>query len=100
VHACVGPGVSVMRCWQLEVKKNKKILGDLKTDNKKLRSDLSSLMSDQGKNTNSSDVNKLEKQVQDLHPLLNVVSIVGLHRKCTRVMPLPGLAYPLRCRGY
>jgi hypothetical protein len=47
------------------VKKNKKILGDLKTDNKKLRSDLSSLMSDQGKNTNSSDVSKLEKQVQN-----------------------------------
>jgi hypothetical protein len=47
------------------VKKNKKVLGDLKSDNKKLRSDLSSLMSEQGKNTNSSDVSKLEKQVQN-----------------------------------
>jgi len=52
--------------WQLEVKKNKKILGDLKSDNKKLRSDLSNLMSDQGKNTNSSEVSRLEKQAADL----------------------------------
>jgi len=51
---------------QLEVKKNKKILGDLKSDNKKLRSDLSNLMSDQGKNTNSSEVSRLEKQAADL----------------------------------
>ena len=48
------------------MKKNKKILGDLKSDNKKLRSDLSNLMSDQGKNTNSSEVSKLEKQAADL----------------------------------
>ena len=51
---------------QLEVKKNKEALSKLKTENKDLRSQLSSLMSDQGRNASSSDMNKLEKQVSDL----------------------------------
>jgi len=51
---------------QLEVKKNKESLSKLKTENKDLRSQLSSLMSDQGRNASSSEMSKLEKQVSDL----------------------------------
>ena len=48
---------------QLEVKKNKEALAKLKTENKDLRSTLSNLMSDQGRNTGSSEVRTLEKDV-------------------------------------
>jgi hypothetical protein len=53
---------------QLEVKKNKEALAKLKTENKELRSTLSSIMSDQSRNsvTNNSEVNKLEKTMADL----------------------------------
>merc|ERR1712100_527080 len=52
---------------QLEVKKNKEALGKLKKENKELRSNLSSLMSDQGRATGKdSEISKLEQQVQDL----------------------------------
>ena len=50
----------------MEVKKNKESLSKLKTENKDLRSQLSSLMSDQGRNASSSEMSKLEKQVSDL----------------------------------
>ena len=48
------------------MKKNKETLSKLKTENKDLRSQLSSLMSDQGRNASSSEMNKLEKQAADL----------------------------------
>ena len=52
---------------QLEVKKNKEALGKLKKENKELRSNLSSLMSDQGRSTGKdSEIAKLEVQVQEL----------------------------------
>mmetsp|Transcript_10667 Transcript_10667/g.16893 ORF Transcript_10667/g.16893 Transcript_10667/m.16893 type:complete len:553 (-) Transcript_10667:21-1679(-) len=52
---------------QLEVKKNKEALGKLKKENKELRSNLSSLMSDQGRSTGKdSEIGKLEQQVQEL----------------------------------
>ena len=52
---------------QLEVKKNKEALAKLKTENKELRSTLSSIMSDQSRNSvsNNSEVNKLEKIMAD-----------------------------------
>lgn len=52
---------------QLEVKKNKEALAKLKKENKELRSNLSSLMSDQGRSTGKdSEIGKLEQQVQEL----------------------------------
>ena len=50
------------------MKKNKEALAKLKTENKELRSTLSSIMSDKSRNsvTNNSEVNKLQKTMADL----------------------------------
>lgn len=58
---------SLFEHTQLEVKKNKEALAKLKKENKDLRSSLSSLMSDQGKNSGKdSEITKLEQQVSEL----------------------------------
>jgi hypothetical protein len=81
----------------MEVKKNKEILSKLKTENKDLRSQLSSLMSDQGRNASSSEMNKLEKQVSDLRRSHDDVKHKLLMRQKEVLRPEYGRALLMRC---